>query len=70
MFALAIPVNLDWIVVSPSCVKFNVKINEYDDSELGPIYGWSFRHFGGDYKKRHIAGIPNEEDRKIMNLCD
>lgn len=24
--------------------------NGYEDGELGPIYGHSFRHFGGDYK--------------------
>lgn len=26
--------------------------NGYYDGELGPIYGWSFRHFGENYKNR------------------
>ena len=30
------------------------KRNNYNDGEFGPIYGWSFRHFGGDYSKRHL----------------
>jgi thymidylate synthase len=27
--------------------------NGYADGELGPIYGWQFRHSGGDYNLRH-----------------
>jgi thymidylate synthase len=27
--------------------------NGYDDGELGPIYGWQMRNFGGDYNSRH-----------------
>jgi thymidylate synthase len=26
--------------------------NGYDDGDLGPIYGWQLRHFGGDYKDK------------------
>lgn len=31
---------------------FEIK-NSYNDGDLGPIYGWNFRHFGGDYSKRN-----------------
>lgn len=29
--------------------------NDYDDGELGPIYGWSFRHFSGNYNDRNLT---------------
>lgn len=29
------------------------KKNGYSDGEFGPIYGWQFRHFGGDYSLRN-----------------
>lgn len=29
--------------------------NKFQDGELGPIYGWQLRHFGGDYDNRFLA---------------
>lgn len=41
--------------------------NGYDDGELGPIYGWSFRHYGGDYDKRKIARSPASTQYRQLN---
>lgn len=58
------------------------KRNGYENGELGPIYGWSFRHFGKDYKKLdndgfdQVSYIINElkrdkfSRRALINLWD
>lgn len=37
--------------------------NNYSSGELGPIYGWSFRHFGGDYNLRNEDKFDNGFDQ-------
>lgn len=41
--------------------------NNYQDGELGPIYGWQFRHFGGDYSKRHSENTGFDQVTNIIN---
>lgn len=35
------------------------KRNDYDDGDLGPIYGFQLRNFGADYKERYL----NKDDK-------
>ena len=37
--------------------------NQYQEGELGPIYGWQMRHFGGDYNLRHSSSGPGGVDQ-------
>lgn len=57
------------------------KLNNYQDGDLGPIYGFSFRNFGGDYKTKsngfdQISYLVNElknnkySRRALINLWD
>ncbi len=56
------------------------KRNGYSSGELGPIYGWSFRNFGGDYNKTNgfdqVSYLINElkenkfSRRALINLWD
>ena len=41
--------------------------NGYNDGELGPIYGFQFRHFGGDYNLRNSDPEGVDQVRYIIN---
>ncbi len=38
------------------------KIAQYIEDDLGPIYGWQWRHFGGHYKTHEESLSPQHED--------
>lgn len=38
------------------------KIAQYTEDDLGPIYGWQWRHFGGHYKKYSESETPQYEN--------
>jgi len=40
-----------------------------DERELGPIYGWQWRHFGGGYQAWDKAAVPSGVDQ-LKNLVD
>lgn len=46
--------------------EFETK-NNYKDGELGPIYGWQFKHFGGNYDNRDN---PNEGFDQVSNIIN
>lgn len=38
------------------------KIAQYMEDDLGPIYGWQWRHFGGNYQSHEASSFPQHED--------
>ena len=44
------------------------KKNSYEDGQLGPIYGWQMRHFGGDFANRQAPdGVGFDQIDYIVN---
>lgn len=38
------------------------KIAQYIEDDLGPIYGWQWRHFGGNYQSHEASSSPQSAD--------
>jgi thymidylate synthase len=48
----------------------NRKLNKYDEGEMGPMYGFQWRHYGAQYKPNFQLNIGEEGIDQLQNIID